>query len=254
MKLAKKTTSLIVISIIGVALISTTATILVAGADDITITFLPSDLSDYTYGSEEEWMSSILIVYKGIRIYIDPFNIDENSEKADAIFITHPHEDHWDQDTIDFLAQDSTEFVGPTSCAAFIAKNNATGVVPGDNGTIAGISFTAIRAYNPQHPVENNWCGYIFTIEEYTILIPGDTSDIAEYIPLRDTIDVLIYPVGDTCSNPVPHVAIDVISIIRPTYFIPIHYGVTQELSRFTDIVPLLAPGLAIYEQELFLK
>jgi len=253
MKLPAKKTSIVLISIIGIALIGTATTIVVVNADDITITFLPSDLSDYTYGSEEEWMSSIMIEYKGIRIYVDPFNIDENSEKADFIFITHAHGDHYDQDTIDFLAQDSTEFVGPTSCTSFIAENNATGVVPGDIGTIAGISFTAIRAYNPSHPVENNWCGYIFTIEEYTILIAGDTSNIAEYMALRDTIDVLIFPVGASCSNPGPFEAIDVISVILPTYFIPIHYGDAPELARFTRLVPLGAPDIELYEHELLL-
>ena len=54
---------------------------------------------------EIEWLghSSFLIAPKGVPskesknskiIYIDPFNIKEDSEKADLILLTHGHNDH----------------------------------------------------------------------------------------------------------------------------------------------------------------
>ncbi|MHA1746759.1 MAG: MBL fold metallo-hydrolase [Promethearchaeota archaeon] len=254
MKLLKKPIFILLFSIIGVAFIGGAATILIVNADDVKITFLPSNMTDTTYGHEEGWMSSILIEYKGMRIYIDPYNIVNASDKADGIFITHPHWDHYDQDTIDLLTQDSTEFIGPASCTDFITENDATGVVPGDNGTIAGIHFTAIPAYNDGHPVENNWCGYVFTIEEYTILITGDTGNIPEFADLRDTIDVAVLPVGWSCSNLGHWGAIDAISVIRPTYVIPTHYGGVQYLSLFTDLVQLYAPSIEVHEKELILE
>ena len=250
MKLPKKSTSIILVSIIGAALIGTATTIIVINADDVTITFIPSDIS-----GTENWMASIMIEYKGVRIYIDPYNINETiyeSKKADAIFITHPHGDHWDQDSIDFLKQDSTEFIGPASCTDYITENDATGVVPGDNGTVAGISFTAIPAYNPSHPVEENWCGYVITIEEYSILLTGDTSNIPEYNEWRDRIDVLVLPVGYGCSNLGASGALDVILVIRPTHVIPIHYGEYEYLDNFLGLFTD-NPGFEIHEQELFL-
>ncbi|MHA1746758.1 MAG: MBL fold metallo-hydrolase [Promethearchaeota archaeon] len=257
MKLPAKKTSIALISIIGIALIGSTTTVIVINADDITITFIPSNILSEIEVEFQDWMSSIMIEYKGIRIYVDPYNIDEDiyaGKKADAIFITHPHEDHWDQDTIDFLTQDSTEFVGPASCTGFISENDGTGVIPGDNGTVAGIIFEAIPAYNPSHPVEENWCGYVITIEEYSILLTGDTSNIPEYSEWRDRIDVLILPVGYGCSNLGPDGAIDAISVIKPTYVIPIHYREIQYLDNFLELVPLGAPDIEIYERELVLK
>ena len=249
---SKKPMAIILFSIIGISLIATGTTILIEKADDITITFIPSDIS-----GTENWMASIMIEYKGNRIYVDPYNIDESiysDKQADVIFITHPHGDHWDQDSIDFLTQDSTEFIGPTNCTDFLTENDGTGVVPGDNGIAAGISYEAIPAYNPSHPVENNWCGYVITVEEYSILITGDTSNIPEYYEWRDRIDVLVLPVGYGCSNLGAEGAIDAISVIRPIYVIPIHYGEAQYISSFLDMVPLGAPDIEIYERELLLK
>jgi L-ascorbate metabolism protein UlaG (beta-lactamase superfamily) len=257
MKLPKKTTSIVLLSLLGVTLIASATTILVVGADDVKITFLPSNISATQDGYEERWMSSIMIEYKGIRVYIDPYKIDEatyESKKADGIIITHPHGDHYDQDTIDFLTQDSTEFIGPTNCTEFITENGGTGVIPGDEGTIAGLSFVAIPAYNPSHPVENNWCGYVFTIEEYTILIPGDTSVISEYWDWREEIDVAILPAGWGCSNLGPEGAIEAIRVIRPQYVIPIHYGEAQYLDEFLDLVVMGTYPYEIHEQKLTLK
>ena len=254
MKLPKKTTSIILLSILGVTLIASATTIIVVGADDVKITFLPSNISATQDNYEEGWMSSIMIEYKGIRIYIDPFNIDEASKKADGIMITHPHGDHYDQDTIDLLTDDSTEFIGPTSCTEFISENGGTGVIPGDNGTIAGISFTAIPAYNNGHPIENNWCGYVITIEGYRILIPGDTANIPEYYEWRDQIDVAFLPVEYSCSNMGPVGAIDAIGVIRPTYVIPIHYGALENLDTFLGYVPMAAPDIEVIETKLVLK
>ena len=256
MKLPKKTTTIILFSIIGISLIASGTTILIVKADDVTITFIPSDMTNTTYGYEEGWMSSIMIEWRGNRIYIDPYNIDETiyeNKKADGILITHPHYDHYDQDTIDFLTQDSTEFIGPTSCTEFIDANGATGVIPGENGTIVGISFEAIPAYNDAHPQENNWCGYVLTVEGYTILVPGDTSNIPEYEALRNRIDVAILPVGFACSNLGPWGAFDVISVIKPTYVIPIHYGGTQYMTTFLENYPLYAPSIEVHEKNLVL-
>ena len=233
MKLSHKQKSILLISIFGVVFIGSVTGIAIYSSIEAKITFIES--------GTEGWMSSIMIETNGIRIYIDPYAIgtDYENKKADLIFITHPHEDHYDPTTIEMLSKDTTEFICPSSCSDIITALNATGVIPGDNLTVGGISFYAIPAYNIAtanlaHPRENNWVGYIITIGDYHILQTGDTSLIPEYSDIEIPIDVLICPIGWGCSNMGLEGGLSAAQIFKPTYFIPIHYSTyTEELDDF---------------------
>ena len=47
-------------------------------------------------------------------IYIDPYDIKEESHDADYIFITHDHYDHYDEQSIKKLKNDKTIIIVPT--------------------------------------------------------------------------------------------------------------------------------------------
>ena len=63
-----------------------------------------------------------------------------------------------------------------------INEKNIFNVEPNKDYVVEDIKFEAIPAYNPSkeiHPKENNWVGYIITIEDIRYYIAGDT-DITE--------------------------------------------------------------------------
>jgi len=144
------------------------------------------------------------------------------------------------------VRKDSTEFIGPSSCEDYINAYNATGVVPGDTGKIAGFHYRAFYAYNPGHPAENNWCSYIITVNGISIFISGDTANLTEYEPLTGIIDVAILPVEYSCSNMGPDGAVSAVGIIRPSYMIPVHYGFA-DISDFITNCQSANPGTTVH-------
>ena len=48
-------------------------------------------------------------------IYIDPYQLTKEEEKADIIICSHEHGDHFDDDSIRNISKDSTIVIGPES-------------------------------------------------------------------------------------------------------------------------------------------
>lgn len=107
----------------------------------------------------------------GNRIYfIDPFGLSErNLEKADIIFITHAHPDHFSQEDIDKIIKSDTIIVATSDVLEKIdiSSEKKIMVEPNKEYDIRGFKFSTIPAYNNKseklsfHPKENNWVGYI---------------------------------------------------------------------------------------------
>ena len=63
-------------------------------------------------GVELKWLGHASFLIKNHKIiYIDPFNIKENSEKADIILITHSHYDHCSVADIKNIIKEGTKIV-----------------------------------------------------------------------------------------------------------------------------------------------
>jgi L-ascorbate metabolism protein UlaG (beta-lactamase superfamily) len=199
-------------------------------------------------------VSTVCIEGNGTRIYIDLFDIPQEytDKPADVIFITHDHLAHYDPTSINLVAQNTTTFIGPSSCSEFISEYDGIGVVPGDNGTVAGIHYEAFRAYNFGHPYGDNLCGYIITVNGIRIYHSGDTGNIPEFQNLTGKIDVLILAVGDSYATMDFEDAVDAIGVIQPKYLIPIHY-LTQSIKGFITECTETYPDLEIYTDELIL-
>jgi L-ascorbate metabolism protein UlaG (beta-lactamase superfamily) len=246
MNISRNKIFLILVAIILVAtIVPVSAVLLLANNINNDSEAVKISLVKANYGSD---MSCIMIEANGKRLYIDAYNLrDEWAEyPADAIFITHPHGDHYHPSAIDLIAQDSTEFVGPSSCTDFIDQYDATGVVPGDTGTVAGFQYEAIPAYSSSHPREENWCGYVITVNGVRILHCGDSANNPEYEALAGSIDVACLPVGMACSNMGPEGATDVIGTLNPTYVIPYHHDY-QDLTDFKEEVEETYPDTQVY-------
>ena len=133
----------------------------------------------------------IRIEYDGKEIEIDPVGklgsrtIDYAAfPKADYIFVTHEHGDHFDKDAIKLLSSDKTIVVANKRCGEMLGYGNVM-----DNGDkmdiYEGISVEAVPAYNTTeghlqfHPKGRD-NGYILTVDGLKIYIAGDTEDIPE--------------------------------------------------------------------------
>jgi L-ascorbate metabolism protein UlaG (beta-lactamase superfamily) len=135
-------------------------------------------------------------------IYVDPYSATTDYSKypkADIIFFTHDHQDHYDVKALEYLVTPKTVFVGP-ECMEEHIKLEKT-LRNGDAYTWRGIEIKAVPAYNiinkrqdgnPFHP-KGYGNGYIFTFGDFRVYLAGDT----EFIPEMETygpVDVAILP------------------------------------------------------------
>ena len=91
-----------------------------------------------------------------LQIYIDPYKIPAGLPKADVIFITHAHFDHFSMEDIKKIKVKQTKIVAPMDVALKF-ENSALGVVPGKEYTIGTWNVTTVPAYNIDkkfHPKE----------------------------------------------------------------------------------------------------
>jgi len=135
-------------------------------------------------------------------IYVDPYSATTDYSKypkADIIFFTHDHQDHYDVKALEYLVTPKTVFVGP-ECMEEHIKLEKT-LRNGDAYTWRGIEIKAVPAYNiinkrqdgnPFHP-KGYGNGYIFTFGDFRVYLAGDT----EFIPEMETygpVDVAVLP------------------------------------------------------------
>lgn len=171
--------------------------------------------------------ASFLIKTKGLSIFIDPYNIGNFGEKADLIFITHAHRDHFEEETISRIANGNTSFVAPADVIKKIGSKRGVAVKPGEKGEILGIKYETIAAYNvdPEklgfHKKESNWVGFILEIEGKRIYHPGDTDLIEEMKTVH--ADLALIPCGGKFAMDIDE-AIEATKIIDAKNFAPIHY------------------------------
>ena len=183
-------------------------------------------------------------------IYIDPFKIDKNYNDADIVFITHDHFDHYSEEDIDKVINENTTIIIPKELLTKILrkginKNAVITVESNKEYMVQGIKFETIPAYNTNktfHPKENDWVGYIITLDGIRYYIAGDTDITEENRKVK--CDVAFVPVGGTYTMDFKEAA-QLINEIQPKIAIPIHYGsVVGTKQDATDFIKLLHPSI----------
>jgi L-ascorbate metabolism protein UlaG (beta-lactamase superfamily) len=181
--------------------------------------------------------ASIRMEYDGKEIQIDPVTklgnktIDYSAmPKANYIFVTHEHGDHFDKEAIRLLSADGTRLVTNRRCADMLGSGEV--MANGDKMQIAdGFTVEAVPAYNITegrtqfHPAGRD-NGYILTIDGLRVYIAGDTEDIPEMATIKD-IDIAFLP----CNQPYTMTTDQLLKaarIIRPKVLFPYHYGQTD--------------------------
>jgi len=186
---------------------------------------------------EIKWLghSSFLIKNHKV-IYIDPFNIKENSEKADIILITHSHYDHCSVADIKNIIKEGTKIVltadSQSKITRFETPIDIQIVEPNKELVFGDIKISAIPAYNIDksfHPKEEGWVGYLIKMNDIIIYHAGDTDFIPEMQKLTgykqpDKKFIILLPVGGRFTMTAEEAA-EAAKLIKPTLAIPIHYG-----------------------------
>lgn len=163
-------------------------------------------------------------------IYIDPYNIKENKNDANIIFITHNHYDHFSEEDIKKVKNNETIIVITEDLYTNTLKLgfNAINIIivkPNNTYQVEGIKFSTIPAYNTNktfHPKECEWVGYIIELENTRYYICGDTDITEENKKVK--CDVAFIPVGGTYTMDFKEAAY-LINEIKPKIAVPIHYG-----------------------------
>jgi L-ascorbate metabolism protein UlaG (beta-lactamase superfamily) len=179
-------------------------------------------------------------------IYIDPFKIDKNYNDADIVFITHDHYDHYSEEDLDKLIKENTTIVIPEELLTKVLNQNAIVTVePNKKYMVQGIEFETIPAYNTNktfHPKENDWVGYIITLNGVRYYISGDTDITEENKKVK--CNVAFVPVGGVYTMDFKE-AVQLINEIQPKIAVPIHYGsVVGTKQDAEDFVKLLHPEI----------
>lgn len=178
-----------------------------------------------------------IISKEGKTIYIDPYNLPAGSPKADFIFLTHSHFDHFSPENIAKIRDENTQIFCPGGEACKIG-GRVREVKPGDRLEAKGLKIEVVPAYNTNkdfHPKENNWVGYVLEIDGQRIYHAGDTDLIPEMKDLKD-IDIAMLPVSGTYVMTSDE-AVEAVKIINPKIVIPMHYG--DEVGTLSDALNL---------------
>lgn len=164
--------------------------------------------------------AGVMIRYISSVVYIDPWKVDPALPKADIILLTHDHYDHYSENDVRMLSNDSTRVVAPMASSLVTDR-----MKPGDVLKIGDVTVSTIPAYNINkdfHPRKNNWVGYVVGIGGKVLYHAGDTDRIDEMKGVK--ADMVFLPVGGTYTMTASE-AVMAIDDIKPAHAVPIHFG-----------------------------
>ena len=189
---------------------------------------------------------SLEICYDGLSLQFDPVSglgkpTDYAAEfpKADYIFVTHEHGDHYDPTALDALQGEKTVLITNARCAEMRGAGEV--MANGDTRTLRDdIRVDAVPAYNYTeghtnfHPKGRD-NGFILTLDGLRIYIAGDTEDIPEMADIKD-IDVAFFPVNQPYTMTVDQ-CVAAAKTVQPKVLIPYHFSQT-DLSSLQEQLP----------------
>jgi len=188
-------------------------------------------------GIEVKWLGHAGFLIKNSKvIYIDPYNIKENSEKADLILITHSHYDHCSVADIKKIIKEGTRIVLTADCQSKITRFDVPikiDVVEPEQEIIFGnTKISVLPAYNldkPFHSKDELWVGYFLKINGVLLYHAGDSDVIPEMQKLTGYKQhgkkfVALLPVGGRFTMSAEEAA-EAANLIKPDLAIPMHYG-----------------------------
>lgn len=169
-------------------------------------------------------------------IYIDPYQVKSNAEKADLILLTHSHYDHCSVEDIAKIVREGTKIIATADCQSKITRLDTHVKIeiiePNQEVNFENIRISAVPAYNIDksfHPKEEQWVGYLIKINDVIIYHAGDTDVISEMKNLTGHKQpgkkfIALLPVGGRFTMTAEEAA-EAAKIIKPTLAVPMHFG-----------------------------
>jgi L-ascorbate metabolism protein UlaG (beta-lactamase superfamily) len=181
-------------------------------------------------------------------IYIDPLALNDTG-RADYIFITHQHLDHFSIKDIKKVLKPETIIICPESVADklrrydFIIKT----VKPGDSIDLDdNLNVDVVAAYNlhnallwlKAHPKSKQYAGYVLNIDSIRIYHTGDSDYVPEMESIMD-INLILVPIGGDNLTMNAGDASRLVNHIKPEFAVPMHYetGDINGIERFRILV-----------------
>lgn len=193
---------------------------------------------------------SLLFTYNNMTIYVDPFGqLADFSRlpKADLIFITHQHQDHFDTAAIGQLLKKATRIFLTAACQP--APPGSVVLKNGDQITAQGIDVTVVPAYNIVHKRDNGTPfhprgegnGFVFAFSSERVYVAGDTENIPEMAALKD-IAIAFLPMNLPYTM-TPEMVAQAARSFNPRILYPYHFGSsdTQQLAVLLKSFPALS-------------
>jgi len=172
-------------------------------------------------------------------IWIDPWSKgDLSGPKADYVFITDIHPDHYDPAALEAVKKEGTVVVAPAVVSQ--KEPGAISIANGETMTFGDFSATAVPMYNlvrgPEpgalYHEKGRGNGYIFEMGDTRVYLSGDTECTEEMKALRD-IDVAFVSMNIPYTMP-PSEAAVCIRAFKPKVLYPYHYG-DSDLDQLRD-------------------
>lgn len=187
---------------------------------------------------------SLILNYGGKVIHVDPYSkLADYSllPKADAVLITHQHQDHLDLKALEPILTNDTDIVLNAKSAEILGKGRV--LKNGETTKLLGIiSVEATPAYNlvhkrdtgvPFHPKgEGN--GYILTFGDKRVYIAGDTENFPEMNHINN-IDIAFLPMNLPYTM-TPEMVKKAALVINPKILYPYHFGDT-DTNKILDLM-----------------
>lgn len=176
--------------------------------------------------------------YSWKRLPLSPIFVKPADVVADAILITHAHEDHLDPETLPTLAEKTKAvFTGPSMC---IEKMNEWKFDPkrlikmdrGDSRQIAGYKVTAVFAHHESSAGAQcpDAVGYVIDFDGIIVYHTGDTLAHPKLMDAKAFAPDLVLPcINGGYGNMNQAEAADLVTAINPSAAIPMHWGLVAE-------------------------
>jgi L-ascorbate metabolism protein UlaG (beta-lactamase superfamily) len=195
--------------------------------------------------------SSLMMTFRGKIIHFDPYGKMADYKKlpkADLIFITHDHNDHFDLAALQHVQKKETTVILPPICSEKVPEGWI--MENGESLTVQGIEIQALPAFNMVHKRENGQAyhpkgignGYVLTFGDKRIYVAGDTENIADMKALKG-IDCAFLPMS-VPSTMTPEMVADAAKVFKPKILYPYHYGETDP-AKLTKILKN-TPGIEV--------
>jgi L-ascorbate metabolism protein UlaG (beta-lactamase superfamily) len=173
-----------------------------------------------------QWLghASFKISHNNEVIYIDPWKIENATNDATLVLVSHSHYDHYSSDDIARVSGANTKLFAPVD--VITQEGVGEQILPSLAKTMDSIEVQAIAAYNPAkqfHPKPNQWLGFIIQAGSKQIYYAGDT-DLTEEMKALDDITIALLPVGGTYTMNAVEAA-EATEHIKPQMAIPYHWG-----------------------------